>query len=447
MSLKFGTDGLRGPADELTDELVVARGRAAARVLGAERFVIGRDTRASGPRLAGALAAGIAAEGGRPERLGVVPTPTVAWVAAAEGCPGAVVSASHNPWADNGIKLFAAGGHKLADAVEAQLEAELAAVVDQARAEGGAAPTGPPAGSEEAAAHVAGWGASVLGSLAGRDLAGLSVVVDCANGAASTVGPDLLRRLGATVGVLHAEPDGRNINDGCGSTHPEALQAAVVAAGADAGLAFDGDADRVLAVDEAGALVDGDQLIAMLAIDRHERGVLVGDAVVVTVLSNLGFRLSMAERGIAVVDTPVGDRHVLEALEHRDLVLGGEQSGHIILRDLATTGDGVLAGIQVLDVLRRSGRPLSALVAEAMQRLPQVLRNVPVAERRSDVAEVLAEAVAAEEARLGHTGRVLIRPSGTEPLIRVMVEAPDQAVAEAVATRLEAAVLEVCGRP
>ena len=441
MSLKFGTDGVRGPADELTDELVAALGVAAAEVLGGVTgFVIGRDTRASGPRIEAALAGGLAAGGARPETLGVLPTPAVAWVCAACGVPGAVISASHNPWHDNGIKFFAAGGRKLPDDVEERLEAAL-----EARLAAGDPP--PPADwvAEAPPPGAANWVDAVVQSLEGRRLDGLRVVVDCANGAASSVAPDALRRLGAEVEVLHAEPDGRNINDGCGSTHPGDLAAAVVARGAAVGLAFDGDADRVLAVDETGALVDGDHLLALFAVDLRSRGRLAGDRVVVTVMTNLGFRLAMAEQGIEVVETAVGDRYVLEALDRTGGSLGGEQSGHIVLADLATTGDGLLSGVQLLDLVVRSGRPLSELAAGAMTQLPQVLVNVRVAERRADIAEAMAEEIAAEEARLGERGRVLIRPSGTEPLVRVMVEAESQETAREVADRLADVARHLCG--
>jgi phosphoglucosamine mutase len=284
-----------------------------------------------------------------------------------------------------------------------------------------------------------------MGSLEGRDLAGLRVVIDCANGAASRVAPAVLQALGADVEVINDEPDGRNINAGCGSTHPEALQAAVVAAGAQVGLAFDGDADRVLAVDERGQLVDGDELIALCAIDLRARGALAHDTVVVTVMTNLGFHLGMARHGITVAQTQVGDRYVLEALAEGGFVLGGEQSGHVIFRALATTGDGLLTGVQLLDLLRRSGRPLSALAADAMQRLPQVLVNVRVAHRDPDVAQAIVDEISAVGAMLGESGRVLVRPSGTEPLVRVMVEAPDEDVAAAAADRLVQAVVAACG--
>ncbi len=432
MTLRFGTDGVRGRVgDELTPELVLALGRAAARVLGGDRFLVGRDPRQSGPLVEGALAAGLAAEGVTVERLGVLPTPAVAALAAAEGVPGAVISASHNSWADNGVKLFTAGGRKLDDAVEARLEAEL----DRP----GVPRSGDAIGAVVDRADAAGLYVDLLvGSLDGRRLEGLSVVLDCANGAASSVGPAALRRLGAEVDVIADEPDGRNINEGCGSTSPGALAERVLAVGADAGLAVDGDADRVVAVDAEGRVVDGDHLMAVCALDLAERGLLAERTVVVTVMTNLGFRLAMAEHDVRVVETPVGDRYVLEALEGGSWSLGGEQSGHVIFSDLATTGDGLLTGIQVLDAVRRSGRALSDL-AGVMRSLPQVLRNVPVATRGLDVGAALAGEVAAEEARLGQ-GRVLLRPSGTEPVVRVMVEAGTTEAAEAAAARLAGAV-------
>jgi phosphoglucosamine mutase len=444
MGLKFGTDGVRGPADELTDDVVYALGTAAARVLGGDRFVIGMDTRESGPRLERALRAGIEAGGSSAEVLGVVPTPAVACLSVAEDVPGAMISASHNPFGDNGIKFFAAGGQKLPDAVEEQLELEL----DRVLAELGDAPPVIAGGPDRPdAGRVERYEQAVIDSIGGRSLAGLDVVIDCANGSASHVAPDVLRRLGARVTVLHAEPDGRNINQACGSTHPAALQQAVVAAGAAVGLAFDGDADRLLAVDESGALVDGDPISAMCAIDLFARGELADDTVVVTVMTNLGFRLAMAERGIRVVETQVGDRYVLEALAAGGYVLGGEQSGHVIFRRMATTGDGLLTGVQLLDLLVRDGRPLSAVAAASMTQLPQVLKNVQVARRDPAIATAIAADIAAVEAGLGATGRVLVRPSGTENLVRVMVEAADAAVADAAADRLVQAVLGAGGHP
>ena len=447
--LKFGTDGVRGVANaDLTPELALALGRAAARVLGGDRFAIGRDTRLSGPMLEAALCAGLVSVGADVELLGVAPTPQVAWWSVTAGAPAAVVSASHNPFADNGIKLFAAGGRKLADDVEERLEDELQRLLgDDALIRRPDAPTGAGVGAVRAvsASAHAGYRAAVSGSLGGRVLAGLRAVVDCAHGAASVVAPGVLSDLGVEVEVIHAQPDGTNINAACGSTHPQELARMVARRGADVGVAFDGDADRVLLVDAGGELVDGDHIIAICAIDRHERGVLAGDSVVVTVMTNLGFRLAMDKRGIHVVETQVGDRYVLEELESRRLHLGGEQSGHVIFRDLATTGDGLLTALQVLDVMVRSGRSLADLAGEAMTRLPQVLHNVRVAERDPAVAERLAGPIASVEARLGDHGRVLVRPSGTEPLVRVMVEAPTEEEAKAAADELVEAVESLGG--
>lgn len=436
MTFRFGTDGVRGPASEFTDALVVALGQAAAQVLGTSAFVIGRDTRESGERLERALAGGLVLGGAQPLSMGVVPTPAVAWVCAQRGVPGAVISASHNPWSDNGIKFFAAGGRKLSDELEAALESALDAIV--ASGSDGDLATN----IETDADAVADWCGAVSSSIA--SVVPMRIVIDCANGAASFVAPAIFRGLGLDVEVLHAQPDGRNINDACGSTHPEDLQRAVVANDAVLGLAFDGDADRLLAVDERGELIDGDQLIALFARDLRERGELAGDRVVVTVMSNLGFRLAMDAQGIEVVETPVGDRHVLEALARTSSSLGGEQSGHIVFADRATTGDGVLSGVQLVDLVGRSQTPLSVLADEVMERLPQVLRNVRLEHRRDDIANAIAGEIAEVEQSLGARGRVLIRLSGTEPLVRVMVEAPTLEQAEAAADNLAAAVIQAC---
>jgi len=438
--LRFGTDGVRGVANvELTPELVLALGRAAARVLGPGPFLVGRDTRRSGPLLESALIAGLTAEGSTVGRLGVLPTPGLSWLAAVEDVPAAMISASHNPFADNGVKFFRAGGRKLADDDERRLEAELDRLLHDPAAVG--APEGAAVGDVVDRPDGEGrYVDALVASIDGRRLDGLSVVVDCAHGAASTVGPEVLRRLGARVEVIGASPDGRNINQDAGSTHPAALQRAVVVSGADAGLALDGDADRVVAVDAAGEVVDGDRLMAVCALDLAARGRLRERTVVVTVMTNLGFRLAMAEAGITVVETPVGDRHILAAIEEGGWSLGGEQSGHVIFRDLAATGDGVLTGVQVLDVVVRSGRTLADLAGSAMTRFPQILRNVTVRGGGTDVARAVAGEVAEAEAELGASGRVLIRPSGTEPLVRVMVEAPSAEQADAVAERLVRAV-------
>jgi phosphoglucosamine mutase len=444
MTLRFGTDGVRGVANvELTPELVLALGRAAARVLGhpGTPFLVGRDTRLSGPMLEGALASGVASEGVDVSLLGVVPTPEVARRSTTDQTPGAVISASHNPYADNGIKFFAAGGRKLEDAVEERLEAELDAILhEQSRPKAAT-------GRVSAAADDGGYAAALVATVEGRSLDGIHVVLDCANGAGYRVAPDVLRRLGARVDVLFADPDGTNINEGCGSTYPQQLQKAVVERGADAGLALDGDADRVLAVDHRGELVDGDQIIALCALDLRERGRLKDDTVAVTVMTNVGFRQAMDERGVRVVETAVGDRYVLEALEQGGWSLGGEQSGHVIFRDVATTGDGLLTGIQVLDVVARAGRPLADL-ASVMTRYPQVLRNVRVADRAGlEGADQFWAEVRAAEAELDGKGRVLVRPSGTEPVVRVMVEAPTAEHAEASVDRLCTALAAALGTP
>jgi phosphoglucosamine mutase len=445
MTLRFGTDGVRGVANvDLTPELTVALGRAAARALGPDRpFVVGRDTRRSGPMLEAALAAGLAAEGADVELVGVVPTPAVAHLSQTRDTPGAVISASHNPFVDNGIKFFVRGGRKLTDEIEERIEAELAGLLSGPR------PAGPPGAGvgsiREASDPLTPYWDHLEAALEGRRLEGLRVVIDCGHGAATPVAFPVLDRLGAKVEVRNAEPDGTNINHGCGATSPAGLQADVVAAGAQAGLAFDGDADRLIAVDETGGLVDGDHILAITALDLRARGRLAHDAVVATVMANLGFRRAMEEHGIRVVETQVGDRYVLEAMEAEDIVLGGEQSGHIIYSDLATTGDGILTGLVLLDVMARTGRSLSEL-ASVVTKLPQVLRNVTVTDRQglADAGTFWA-AVRSVEAELGHAGRVLVRPSGTEPLVRIMVEAATVDAAEACAGRLEAALTEALG--
>ena len=434
--LQFGTDGVRGDADaDLTSPLVMALGRAIARALRPSRVLIGRDTRESGVRIEGDLARGLAAEGVVTGALGVLPTPAIAFLAAQAGVPAAIVSASHNPWTDNGVKVIGADGCKLPDGVEAAIETELRAIVDS----GALAPDPrdnvesiPDAGNE--------YVAHLLAALGGRGLASLSIVLDCANGAASELAPQAFRAAGAAVTVLHAAPDGRNINAACGSTHPEELQAAMRESGAGIGLAFDGDADRVIAVDEQGAVVDGDQMMTMLALDLHERTLLRNDAIAVTVMTNMGLRRALVPRGIGVVETPVGDRSVVAAMRERDLVMGGEQSGHIVFSEYATTGDGLLTGLLLSDLVCRAQQPLSALAAQ-MTRYPQVMVNVRVP-RGVDLASTpgIAAAVHEIEDELGDRGRVLVRASGTEPLVRIMVEAESQAVADNAVERLRSVV-------
>ncbi|HMC38687.1 MAG TPA: phosphoglucosamine mutase [Acidimicrobiales bacterium] len=462
MSLRFGTDGVRGVAGvDLTAELVLALGRAAATVLGrrGQPFVVGRDTRWSGPMLQAAFSAGLASEGVDVVDLGVLPTPAVADTALETAGPAAVISASHNPFSDNGVKLLAAGGRKLTDDEEAAVEAAVEAAMGTARAgpartagSGPGSPVGRRLGRLSADPGAAErYCAAAVAALDGRSLGGLPVVIDCAHGAASITAPAIFETAGANlVGVLGADPDGSNINEGSGSTDPAALAALVLESGAAAGLAFDGDADRVIAVDERGQVVDGDRLLALFATDLHEQGRLRGPGVAVTVMSNLGFHRAMAAHGIQVAATPVGDRHILAALEEREWVLGGEQSGHIVFRDLfphvAPTGDGALSGLLLLDLLVRWGRPLSVAAGAAMEQMPQVLRNVRVAgQRELQEARALWDEVGRVEAELGDAGRVLLRPSGTEPLVRVMVEAPTEAAAAAAADRLVAAVEAALG--
>ena len=430
MALRFGTDGVRGRAlTELTEQYAAALARAAAEVLGGGRWLIGRDTRESGPALEAAVAAGLVAAGAAPESVGVVPTPALAALSVQWNCPAAMITASHNPYHDNGIKIFAAGGAKLTDDVERAIEAALRDVT--------ASFTPVEVPTVDGLGHYADH---VVAQFPPAALAGRRVVLDCANGAMSEVAPQVARRLGADVVVLHAEPDGRNINAQCGATSPASLAAAVPEHGADLGLAFDGDGDRVIAVDEQGDVVDGDRMIALGALQLQASGALQHDTVVVTVMSNLGFHRAMQARGIAVEVTPVGDRYVLEALASGPYSIGGEQSGHIIYPDAATTGDGLLAGLRLAHHVVAERASLHRLAAEVMTSYPQVLVNVHVAERHPDVASELADEIAAAEASLGGDGRVLVRASGTEPLIRVMVEAPTAEQADAVAEALAATV-------
>jgi phosphoglucosamine mutase len=446
MTLKFGTDGVRGVAGvELTVELTTALGRAAVLALGTvEPFLIARDTRRSGPMLEAALVAGICAEGGSARSLGMLPTPGLAGACVVSRAPGAMISASHNPYPDNGIKFFEAGGRKLRDETEARIEAELTAIL----ANGSTPREGMAIGVSAAVdGALEDYVQHLVSSVGPEVLAGMTVVADCGNGAAFAAAPLALARLGAEVIALNVEPDGANINDRCGSTDPSGLVKTVLEVGARAGLAFDGDADRLVAVDEQGGLVDGDHILAIAALDLQARGRLRGDAIATTVMANLGLRRALAERDIRVVETPVGDRHVIAAMEEHDLVLGGEQSGHVIFRDHAVTGDGPLAGILLLDAMVRARLPLSQLAA-VLTKYPQVLRNVRVRAREGlDGAEGFWAEVRAVEGDLGAEGRVLVRPSGTEPVVRVMVEASDETVAGAAADRLTTALEAALGTP
>lgn len=429
--LRFGTDGIRGRAyKELLPDDVIALAQAAAEVLKPSTpVIIGRDTRESSPDFAAALAAGFSAVGVSTVDMGVAPTPAVAWAAARDHTPGAVVSASHNPWSDNGVKLFSPGGRKLDDKTQAALESALD---DPNRST--VSIIGAPQRTSDGSGLLQQYQDAVA-SIAHFDGRDLHVVVDAAHGSATAVLPGPLQALNVTVTVINAEPDGRNINRQCGSTHPEAVAQAVREQNADLGLTFDGDADRVLAVDHTGQLVDGDQIIAICAADRHHRGQLPGNTVVVTVMTNLGFHRAMAQRGIHVVTTPVGDRHVWSALQDGDWGLGGEQSGHVIFPSLATTGDGLVTALQLLDVVARREVSLHDLAAEAMTKMPQVLHNVAIDPGSIDEQRLSAAAAAAQQ-ELGTGGRVLVRPSGTEPVIRIMVEAETIEVAESIAQEL-----------
>jgi phosphoglucosamine mutase len=438
----FGTDGVRGLANgDLTPELALAVAGAAARVLIGHdpthrpRAVIGRDPRASGEMLEAAVVAGLTSAGADVLRVGVLPTPAVAFLTADfDADLGVVLSASHNPMPDNGVKLFARGGHKLPDEIEAEIEA----LVDAGPLTG--RPTGRSIGRVHDADDAAERYIAHLLTAVPQRLDGLKVVVDCAHGAASYAAPEAYRRAGATVVAVAAEPDGLNINDGVGSTHIEGLAKRVVAEGADLGIAHDGDADRCLAVDAAGEIVDGDQILALGALSLRAQGRLRDDAIVATVMSNLGLHHAMREAGISVLTTAVGDRYVLEELRARGLSLGGEQSGHVIFTEAATTGDGLLTALNVMACVASSGRSLAEL-ASVVRRLPQVLVNVKVADRaRACEAPDVRAAVARAGAELGDQGRILLRPSGTEQLVRVMVEAATHEHADEIAHRLAAVV-------
>lgn len=442
MSRLFGTDGVRGLANGLlTAELALQLAQAAAVVLGHRqveegrrpRAVIARDPRASGEFITAAVEAGLASSGVDVYNAGVLPTPAAAYlVADLKADFGVMISASHNPAPDNGIKFFARGGHKLPDEVEDAIEAEMA--LPRVR------PTGEGVGRIQRFSDAEDrYVIHLLQSLPAR-LEGLKVVLDCAHGAASGCSPQVFKDAGAEIVVIGAEPDGLNINDGVGSTHLEKLQAAVVEHGADLGIAHDGDADRCLAVDEHGEVVDGDQIMTILALALKGAGRLKDDVLVATVMSNLGMKIALREAGIRVEETAVGDRYVLEHMRANGYSLGGEQSGHVIFLDYATTGDGVLTGLQLAAEVARTGKPLSVLAAQ-MNRLPQVLINVRDVDKDAvGTNEALRKAVDEARSVLGETGRVLLRPSGTEPVVRVMVEAADMETARSIAERLAAVV-------
>jgi len=457
MGQLFGTDGVRGVAGEDLDAALATKlATAAAHVLGGSRAsdsarplaVVGRDPRASGEFLEAAVVAGLAQSGTDVLRLGIIPTPGVAYLTDALGADyGVMLSASHNPAPDNGIKFFARGGLKLPDHVEDEIETRMAAskgmTAPGVPGAGGRPAAGPgiPAGGfgrvHDAAGDAERYLTHLLSTLGSpTPLAGWRIVVDCAHGAAFALAPRLLAEAGADVVAIGVEPDGININAGCGSTSLSALQSAVTGHGADAGIAYDGDADRCLAVSAAGEVIDGDQILAILALALNESGRLTGGTVVATVMANLGFRLAMTEAGIEVVETPVGDRYLLAAMLDGKYVLGGEQSGHIIMLDHSSTGDGMLTSLHLLATAAASGRSLAEL-ASVMTKFPQVLVNVHgVSKKKVAASAEVAAAVADAASELGESGRVLVRPSGTEPAVRVMVEAIDPGQAHAIAGRL-----------
>lgn len=447
MTRLFGTDGVRGLANKtLTASLALKLGAAAANVLTKDRgshkrrpiALIGRDPRVSGEMLAAAMAAGMASRGVDVLRVGVIPTPGLAFLTDDYGADiGVMISASHNPMPDNGIKFFSAGGRKLPDAVEDEIEKEL-----ENLEEGGPTGTGVGRVIEEAPDAQDRYLAHLKEAVE-SDLQGITVVVDAANGAASAVAPKAYEAAGATVIPMFNKPDAFNINDNCGSTHMEHIRKAVVENGADLGLAHDGDADRCLAVDAEGNVIDGDQIMAILAVSMKEKTNLRQSTLVATVMSNLGLKLAMQRESIEMVETAVGDRYVLEALNEGNYSLGGEQSGHIVLPRHATTGDGTLSGLMLMARMAETGKSLAEL-ASVMQVLPQVLINVPVPDKSAIMkSEDVQSAIADAEAELGDTGRVLLRPSGTEELFRVMVEAAEEEHARKVAGRLAAVVAAV----
>jgi len=444
----FGTDGVRGLANGLlTAELATNLGVAAAQVLG-ERgefashktdrpfAIVGRDPRASGEFLQSAISAGLASAGVDVIDVGILPTPAVAFLTDLTGADlGVMLSASHNAMPDNGIKFFARGGIKLDDAIEDAIEAHLEIVSEL--------PIGAGVGRIRSDHDLVEKYLHHLNSSISTSLEGLTVVIDGANGSASLVGPEALRRAGAQVISIHCEPDGLNINENCGSTHMGDLFAAVVKHSADLGIAHDGDADRCLAVDAEGNFVDGDQILAILASGRKARGALAGNTVVATVMSNLGFNIAMKELGIEVIAAAVGDRYVLEEMRAGGFTIGGEQSGHVVLSEFATTGDGILTALHLMSEMKQTGQSMAEL-AGIVDRLPQVLINVPNVDKGSILKAAVLDVVSKLNQELGDTGRILLRPSGTEPLIRVMVEAATAEQAQAVANELAEVVATHC---
>ena len=449
MARLFGTDGVRGDANiELTPELAYRLGRAAALYFCEEdddmpSIIIGRDTRISGPMFEAALAAGICSAGGRALMAGVIPTPAIAYLAKIHGAAaGIVISASHNPFHDNGIKFFGGNGYKLPDEVEDEIENLVCTIENNDNLN---RPHGSEVGTIEWCRDMVPEYIDYVVSTANGGLGGIKVVLDCANGAASNVMPEVLRRLGAEVIVINDKPDGLNINFGCGSTHLEGLQKAVVENKADIGIAHDGDADRCLCVDNNGEVIDGDHILVLCGLDMKRQGKLNKNTVVTTVMANIGFHKAVRENGCRAEITKVGDRYVLENMLANGYNLGGEQSGHIIFSDFATTGDGLITALQVLCALKASGKPASE-ITNIMTSYPQLLVNVVVASKDGwEDKEEIKQAIAEGEKELGDSGRILVRPSGTEPLIRVMAEGPDQLQLDTICRNIADVVKKVMG--
>ncbi len=431
---RFGTDGVRGVAnEEITVEVCVALARASAEVLGVGKFIIGKDTRVSCDMIEAALATGLDSVGATSSSLGIVPTPAVAWLSAQQQVSAFMISASHNPYQDNGIKVFSSGS-KLSDEIEQEIEKKYSAYLEAANL---------PAESFVSVVQEPvdyGWEQSIID--AAGDIAGTSIVIDCANGAAFEAAPRVLRKLGAKLTVIGDTPDGTNINKGFGSTDTKALQKAVLEQKAELGLAFDGDADRLIAVDDKGNVVDGDRVMAILAKDFKSRGLLAKNTVVVTVMTNLGFHNAMNKEGITTEVTKVGDRYVLEALSSGGYSLGGEQSGHVICHDISSTGDGLLTGVQLVSAVKQADVVLSKVAENVMQTVPQILENVRLPSRDPKIMEPvqagLTEKIREIETSFGDDGRVLVRPSGTEPLLRIMVEHIDSQIARKTCDELVA---------
>ena len=438
--LTFGTDGVRGEfGKELTENYAANLAEVAAQVLQCNLVVIGRDTRESGVLLETAITKALATMGVEVQLMGIAPTPAIAFAARKHGVVAIAITASHNLYQDNGIKIFGAGGCKLSDAEQESIEQAMLARGENAKAADDMVSSSAKSGvaRPELLQEYCDW---LVGLVRPGALKNLHVALDCANGAFSHVAPEVFSKLGATVTTINATPDGRNINLQCGATHPEPLSEVVKSVGAHFGIAFDGDGDRLIAVDGNAQIVDGDHLLAISALDMKHRGTLRNNKVVVTVMTNIGFHQAMKNAGIEVVTTPVGDRSVLLALDDESLSLGGEQSGPIIYRDLATTGDGLLAAVSLAALIAESKKSLSEIANTAMTSFPQVLINLRVGKRVDGVDQLFKSEIAAAEKTLGASGRVLVRASGTEPMVRVMVEAPQQDIAEKVAATLAEAI-------